>query len=110
MSLCGIIILVYSILLLLVYYFDLFNSITEVSLFHKLTFGSMYPVGSADNIEHLRIDGDSKVIYATHKTVWSSFIIGVLASAVLLNGRTIVITFIRLITWFSELILKNIGG
>ena len=65
---------------------------------------------SADNIEHLRIDGDSKVIYATHKTVWSSFIIGVLASAVLLNGRTIVITFIRLITWFSELILKNIGG
>ena len=55
MSLCGIIILVYSILLLLVYYFDLFNSITEVSLFHKLTFGSMYPVGSADNIEHLRI-------------------------------------------------------
>lgn len=109
MALCGIVILVYSILMIVVYYLDLFNSLTEVSLYHKLTFGHMYPVGSADNLEHLRINEDSKVIYATHKTAWGSFVIGVLASAILLNGRTVVVIFIRLINWFSSLI-ANIGG
>ena len=109
MAVCGIIILVYSILLIVVYYVDLFNSLTEVSIYHKLTFGNMYPVGSAENIEHLRIDEESKVKYATHKTAWTSFVIGVLASAILLNGKTVVLAFISLINWFSNLI-SNIGS
>lgn len=109
MAVCGIVILVYSLLLIVVYYFDLFNSLTEVSFYHKLTFGHMYPVGSAANIEHLKLDEESKVIYATHKTAWISFAIGVIASSILLNGRAVVVAFISLVNWFSNLI-SNIGG
>lgn len=106
LALCGIIVLIYSILLIVVYYVDLFNSVTEVSIYHKLTFGNMYPVGSANNIEHLNINKESKARYATHKTAWGSFVLGVFASAILLNGRMIVALFIRLVNWFSE-IIKN---
>ena len=109
MAVCGIVILVYSLLLIVAYYFDLFNSLTEVSFYHKLTFGHMYPVGSAANIEHLKLDEESKVIYATHKTAWISFAIGVIASSILLNGRAVVVAFISLVNWFSNLI-SNIGG
>ena len=109
MAVCGIVILVYSLLLIVAYYFDLFNSLTEVSFYHKLTFGNMYPVGSVANIEHLKLDEERKVIYATHKTAWISFAIGVIASSILLNGRAVVVTFISLVNWFSNLI-SNIGG
>ena len=69
----------------------------------------MYPVGSAANIEHLKLDDERKVIYATHKTAWISFAIGVIASSILLNGRAVVVAFISLVNWFSNLI-SNIGG
>lgn len=107
----GILFLVYTILLVLVYYIDIFNSLTEVSLLHKLTFGKMYPVGSARNIENLALNNDEKgIIYATHKTIWITFVIGVLASAVLINARTIVIDFIYLSSWFENLIKSATGG
>lgn len=109
MAVCGIVILVYSLLLIVAYYFDLFNSLTEVSFYHKLTFGNMYPVGSVANIEHLKLDEERKVIYATHKTAWISFAIGVIASSILLNGRAVVVAFISLVNWFSNLI-SNMGG
>lgn len=107
----GIIFLVYTLLLVVVYYVDLFNSFTEVSLLHKLTFGKMYPVGSKRNIEHLALNSDEKgILYATHVTIWITFAIGVLASAVLLNARTIVIDFIYLTNWFENLIKSATGG
>ena len=64
LSLSGILVLIYTLLLVIVYYIDLFNSVTEVSLLHKLTFGRMYPVGSKDNIEHLRLESNDGLIYA----------------------------------------------
>ena len=55
------------------------------------------------------LDEESKVIYATHKTAWISFAIGVIASSILLNGRAVVVAFISLVNWFSNLI-SNMGG
>ena len=105
LSLSGILVLIYSLLLILFYYIDLFNSVTEVSLLHKLTFGRMYPVGSKDNIEHLRLESSKDgPIYATHVTIWSTFVFGVLSSALLLNMRTVVILFLNLTNWFSSLL------
>ena len=106
----GVVFLVYTILLVLVYYIDIFNSLTEVSLLHKLTFGRMYPVGSERNIEHLALKENKGIVYATHKTIWTTFVIGVLASAVLLNARTIVVDFIYLSNWFENLIKSVAGG
>lgn len=111
LSLSGILILIYSILLVIVYYIDLFNSVTEISLLHKLTFGHMYPVGSKDNLEHLRIENTKDgPTYATHVTIWKTFVFGVLASAFLMNMRTVVILFLNLTTWFSNLISSMGGG
>ena len=109
-SCCGIFFLVYSVILLLAYYIDLLNSVTEVSILHKLTFGRMYPVGSAENIEHLSLGNNDKgIVYATHKTIWVTFIIGVLASALLLNMEAIVVSFIYLSSWFEN-IIRGIRG
>ena len=111
LSLSGILILVYTLLLVIVYYIDLFNSVTEVSLLHKLTFGHMYPVGSKDNLEHLRIENTKDgPTYATHVTIWRTFVFGVLASAFLMNMRTVVILFLELTTWFSNLISSMGSG
>ena len=106
----GILVLTYSLLLVILYYFDLFNSFTEVSLLHKATFGRMYPVGSAKNIEHLNLGkGEKNITYVTHAKIWTTFSIGVIASALFLNMRFIVVSFIRLSVWFQDLI-THIGG
>ena len=105
----GMVILAYSLLLIVVYYFDLFNSLTEVSLYHKLTLGNMYPVGSASNIEHLNLDFEGRVKYVTHKTAWFVFVIGVIASAVLMNGQKIVLLFLHIAYWF-EYLITHISG
>ena len=104
--LCGICLLVYSLLLLVAYYIDVFNSFTDFSLTKTLTFGRMYPVGSRKNMESLNLsrDKDSKTYYTTNVTIWVSFCIGVLASALLMNAQTIIIAFLDLANWFNNIL------
>ena len=105
-GLCGILILIYSLILLVAFYIDLFNSFTEKSLLQLLTFGKMYSIGSSKNREFLGAIAEDKkgIVYATHATIWASFCIGVIASAVLMNMQTIVMLFLNIADWFSDLL------
>ena len=105
-GLCGILILIYSLMLLVAFYIDLFNSFTEKSLLQLLTFGKMYSIGSSKNREFLGAIAEDKkgIVYATHATIWASFCIGVIASAVLMNMQTTVILFLNIADWFSDLL------
>ena len=108
-SCCGIGVLIYTLLLVLVYYVDIFNSLTEVSILHKITFGRMYPIGNENNIDDLNLEENKGIVYMTNKKIIITFITGVLLSAILLNSRFIVYKFIQLSNWFESLI-KNMGG
>lgn len=104
-SLCGICLLCYSLLLLVAYYVDTFNSFTDFSFLQLLTFGKMYPVGNKENIEHLNLPQDKgKVLYTTNATIWLSFCIGVIGAAVLMNVQSLILIFFNLSNWFNDLI------
>lgn len=103
-SFMGILVLVYSLLLLIAFYIDIFNSLSEMSLLQRLSFGSMYPVGSKTDSEFLGdLNKGDKVHYITHAGIWLSFAIGVMASAIFLNLRGIVEIVIQFSAWVSNL-------
>ena len=104
--LCGICLLIYSLLLLVSFYIDIFNSFSDFSLTRLITFGRMYPVGSKRNIDSLNLkqEKDSKIFYTTNVTIWISFCIGVIASALLMNAQTIIIAFLDLANWFNNIL------
>ena len=97
---CGILLLVYSMLILITYYIDVFNSFTNFSILQFISFGRMYPIGSIHNIDVLG-EPPKNVKYINNVTIWFSFVIGVLASAILMNMQTLSLLFIELAHWFS---------
>lgn len=103
---CGILVLIYSLMLLVAFYIDLFNSFTEKSLLQLLTFGKMYSIGSSSNKEFLGEIANNKkgVVYATHVTIWISFSVGVITSALLMNMHAIALLFLNIANWFSNLL------
>ena len=92
--------------MLVSFYIDIFNSFSDFSLTRLITFGRMYPVGSKRNIDSLNLkqEKDSKIFYTTNVTIWISFCIGVIASALLMNAQTIIIAFLDLANWFNNIL------
>ena len=102
-SFVGILVLAYTLLLLLAFYFDLFNTMTDISVLHKLTFHSVYPLSNLDDSKFITEVGE-RTKFISHKGIWSIFVCGVLASAVLLNAKVFMLSIIRLWNWLEYLI------
>ena len=105
-GLFGILILIYSMFILIAYYIDIFNSFTNFSILQFISFGRMYPIGSVHNIDVLG-EPPKNVKYINNVTIWFSFVIGVLASAILMNMHVIALAFISLSQWFNNNIYNN---
>lgn len=99
-AICGILVLIYSLLLLIAFYIDILNSFTSVSLLNKITFGSMYPVANKDE----SVSVDSKTVHiVSHKEIWISFALGVMASAIMLNAKGFILFIYQMFKWISNL-------
>lgn len=103
-SFCGVVVMMYSLVLVLAFYLDIFNPLTEISLFNKLTFGVAYPLAHLEDEKFVSMGkGEGKgVKFISHKGVWTIFVIGVLASAVMLQSQTFIIYIMRLWGWIQS--------
>ena len=59
----GIVLVVYATLLVLLYWFDIFVTFTDLSLVHLMTFKRYYPVASKEELEHMTGTGDGNIKY-----------------------------------------------
>ena len=104
-TLAGIVLLIYSLLLLVAYYIDVFNSFANFSILQRLTFGKMYPVGAKSNLEYVMdSNGKDGVVYVTNSKIWITFCLGVILSAVLMNVQSLVLLFLQLSKWFDSIL------
>lgn len=99
----GILLLVYSMLLLVCYYFDLMNVFTDMSITRLITFGRVYPIGSKHNLSLIERPKGDKTLYADHFHIWVSFCLGIMAGALFLRARDIVSMLISISSWVMKL-------
>lgn len=94
----GIIIIVYSILLIVCFFIDILNPFTERSLYNLLTFGRVMPLPTQEDVDSMGGEsGGTK--YISHKGMITSFITGVVVGIILLNSRNIYIFIVNTYQW-----------
>ena len=102
-ALFGIILLVYTLLLLVCYYFDLMNVFTDMSVLNFITFGAMYPIGNEENMSLVQRGKGDKRHYVSHTGIWLSFAIGVIAASIFIYMKSVIMMLIQLSNWVNNL-------
>lgn len=82
-------IIIYSFLLILAYWFDIFNTITEFSIMQKMTFGGLYPISSKESLDYIQGSQKGDIRYVTIKNVMIISFIGGLIGAIFVLNRPI---------------------
>lgn len=101
----GVLLISYSVILVLAYWFDIFNVLVEFSLLNLLTFRRLYPINSKEDLSYVSYSkGDVKYV-----TFWNLFFI-------MLAGMGIGLLFIfflpvvEFISWLYYKITSWVGG
>lgn len=103
-SFIGILLIVYSIALLIAFYIDIFNTFASFSLIGFLSGGRLYAVSSKSELDSVRQMDDSKTHkYISHKEIWLIFAVGIMASALLLSGKSLYLIIAKLFHWVISL-------
>lgn len=106
-SFIGILMIVYSMALIIAFYIDIFNTFVGFSLIGFLSGGRLYAVSSKSELESLRQMDNSKTHkYISHKEIWLIFAVGIMASALLMSGKSVYLIIIKMFKW----ILSLFGG
>jgi len=84
LTLAGIIIIIYTIVVLLAYLFDKINVLPDFDLVRFITFGNAMTLRDEEDKEYAK-SNDNKIYFLTSKTVIITFVIGILAGIFLLN-------------------------
>lgn len=99
----GILLIVYSMLLVVSFYFDVMNVFTDMSLLSLLTFGAMYPIGSNENMLLVQRGKGDKRHYVSHTGIWLSFGIGVISASILIYMKSVIMTLIQISNYINNL-------
>lgn len=101
----GILLIIYSLLLMLAYWIDIFNSFFDFSLLNVMTFMRLYPVTSSDDITYLRsTNGDVK--YVTFIDMLKIMLVGCFIG-------TLFLTYTPILTFFFNIyfyVTTHLGG
>jgi len=101
--LLGVFIIFYSILLILFYYVDIFNTLMDISLLNIVTFGRIYPVASKDELEYMgNYRGDVK--YVSVFDVIKLSILGLGAGAVILLLNPLLLLFNNMFVFLNRIL------
>ena len=90
-SFVGIIVLVYSVVFVLAYFLDIFNTFANISILGIITFGGLKAVTNAKDLDGLPLDATQKKKYVTRNGVLVRFLIGSLLGVILFSSSHIYI-------------------
>lgn len=94
--------IVFGILIILAYWFDVFNTFTDFSILYMISFKSMYPIMSADIIPQL----DSSRRYVTFKDIMLRAAIYWIIGALLFENQIVFESILKIYMYIS----RTIGG
>lgn len=99
-ALAGLCLIVYSLILLLAFYIDILNTMTDFSIIGMLSFGRLHAVSSKAEQKSMKNSDDSGTRkYISHRDIWIIFAVGIMSSTLLLNGRVVYLWIVKLFNW-----------
>lgn len=102
-SFCGIMVIVYSVLLLVAFYIDIMNPFVNASLYSLMTKGKVMPLPTEEDVREMGVDTSGGTKYISHRGAWTSLCIGILAGIVLMNSRNIYILVRNTYDWVTSI-------
>lgn len=102
----GFLIVLYSVLLIFVYWFDIVNVFFDFSLLRVMTFGRYYPVTSKEMIQFTGEQGNDSIKFVTLPKI-----LVIVTAGVFVGGLFLAVTpIIDLTSWLYYLARKGTGG
>ena len=102
----GVFLMVFAVLICLAYWIDIFNTFSDLSILHYISFGRLYSVEDKELIPYTSVSGGENIKYVTFKDVLIIAAIMVAIGFLFLNVSKLV----YIIVYIYNYIMQVLGG